>query len=83
MMQWRDYKRSPTDRFAAARPIFEMFNRNYSKYVIPSEYMSIDETLYPMRHQIAFRQYNSNKPHRYGLLLKSLNDARFPFTYKS
>ena len=35
-----------------------------------------------MRQQIAFRQYNPNKPHRYGLLLKSLNDARFPNTYK-
>ena len=36
-----------------------------------------------MRHQIAFRQYNLKKPHRYGLLWKSLNDARFPYTYKS
>ena len=36
-----------------------------------------------MRHQIAFRQYNPNKPHRYGLLVKSLNDARVLFTYKA
>ena len=36
-----------------------------------------------MRQQIAFRQYNPNKPHRYGLLLKSFNDARFPYTYKA
>ena len=36
-----------------------------------------------MRHQIAFRQYNPNKPHRYGMLIKSLNDSRFPFTYKA
>ena len=35
-----------------------------------------------MRHQIAFRQYNPSKPHRYGLLLKSLNDASFPYTCK-
>ena len=49
----------------------------------PSEYLSIDETLYLMRQQIAFRQYNPNKPRRYGLLLKSLNDARFPYTYKA
>ena len=26
---------------------------------------------------------NANKPHRYGLLVKSLNDARVPFTYKA
>ena len=36
-----------------------------------------------MRQQIAFRQYNPNKPHLYGLLLKVLNDARYPYTYKA
>ena len=36
-----------------------------------------------MRHQITFRQYNPNKPQKYGVLLKSLNDARFPYTYKA
>ena len=48
-----------------------------------SEYLAIDETLYPMKHQIAFRQYNPNKPHKYGVLLKSLNEARVPYTFKS
>ena len=48
-----------------------------------SEYLSIDKTLYLMRHQIAFCQYNSKKPYRYGLLWKLLTDARFPYTYKS
>ena len=38
------------DRFAAGSDIFEMFNKNCSKYVIPVEYLAIDETLYPMRH---------------------------------
>ena len=58
-----------------------MFNFNTSKLLLPSLYLSIDETLYPMRHQIALRQYNSSKP--YGLLLKSLNDASFPYTCKA
>ena len=73
----------PRDRFASSRPMFELFNANCSKYLVPSIYLTADETLYPMRHQIAFRQYNPNKPHKYGLLSKSLNDATFPFTYKS
>ena len=73
----------PTDRFAAYRPFWEMFNSNLSKPIFPSEYMTIDETLYPMRHQIAFRQYNPKNPHKYGLLAKSLIDARFPYTYKA
>ena len=41
------------DWFAATRPIFEMFNSNTCKYLLPSLYLSIDETIYPMRHQIA------------------------------
>ena len=63
--------------------LFEGFNKNCSKFFYPSEFLSLDETLYPMRHQTAFRQYNPKKPHRYGLLIKSLNDARVPFTYKA
>ena len=70
----------PTDRFAAMRPVWVLLNSNLGKYVAPSEYLTIDETLYPMRHQIAFRQYNPNKPHKHSVLLKSLNDARFPYT---
>ena len=72
-----------TDRFAAVREIWEIFNSNLSKHVAPLEYLLIDETLYPMRQQITFRQYNPNKPHLYGLLRKSLNDARFPHTCKA
>ena len=72
-----------TDRFAAARPLYELINSNCSKYYYLSEYFTIDETLYLMRHQIAFRQYKPNKPHQYGLLVKSLNDAELPFTYKT
>ena len=38
---------------------------------------------YILLHQIAFRQYNPKKPHKYAVLLKSLNDARFLYTYKA
>ena len=60
-----------------------MFDKNCSKYVIPAEYIAINETLYPMRHQIAFRQYNGKKPHKYILILKSIHDSCFHFTYKA
>lgn len=71
-----------TDRFAAAREITIIFNERMKSVLVPSEFLSIDETLYAMRHQIGFRQFNPNKPAKYGLLYKSLNDARFPFTYQ-
>ena len=36
-----------------------------------------------MRNQVAMKQYNPSKPAKYGLLFKSLNDGRFPYTYNS
>ena len=76
-------KNIPKDRFTSCCPMFELFNANCSKYLVSTLYMTTDETLYPMHHQIAFRQYDANKPHKYGLLCKSLNDTRFSFTYKT
>ena len=59
-----------SDRFAAFREILEHFNDNCTEMLVPGSYLSIDETLYPMRHQIAFRQYNPDKPAKYGLLIQ-------------
>ena len=33
----------PTDRFAAMRPVRELFNSNLGKYAAPSEYLTTDE----------------------------------------
>ena len=57
-------KKWPYDLFAAARLIFEMLSSNTSKYLSPSLYLLIDETLYPMRYQKALQQYNLSKPYR-------------------
>ena len=35
------------DRFTTIREFFEIFNRNCMNHVIPSEYLSIDETYIP------------------------------------
>ena len=45
--------------------------------------MSLDETLYPMRTRIGFKQFNSNKPAKYGLLFKSINACRYPYTFRT
>ena len=47
------------------------------------DYLSLDETLYPMRTQISFKQFNPSKPAKYGLLFKSVNAARYPYTFIS
>ena len=71
------------DRFAAIRELFEQFNKNSSKALVPEDFISLDETLYPTRNQFAFKQYNPDKPAKYGILFKSLNSARYPYTYIS
>ena len=71
------------DRFAAMRQIFIEYNKKFARALIPDNYLTTDETLYPMRNQILFKQYNPDKPAKYGMLYKSINSARYPFTHQS
>ena len=76
-------QRFQSDHFAAFREIYEMFNRKCSSTLQADEYLALDETLYGCRNQISFKQYNSSKPEKYGLLFKSINAVRYPFTFQS
>ena len=49
----------------------------------PDVYISLNETLYPTRAGVAFRQYNKDKPAKYGLLFRSINNAEVPYTCTS
>ena len=72
------------DRFAAFRKIFEEFNKNRGKFLVCNDYyLSLDETLYPTRTQISFKQFNPSKPAKYGMLYKSINACRYPFTFST
>ena len=71
------------DRFAAFRDFYEMFNERCSAVLHPDAYLALDETLYGCKNQIAFRQYNSSKPQKYGLLFKSINAVQYPYTFRS
>ena len=66
------------DCFAATREFFEVFNFQCITCLMPGDYLSLDETLYPMCTQISFKQYNPNKPAKCGLLLKAINAAYYP-----
>ena len=70
-MCWKEY------RLAAMRYVFEECNKNFAKVIVPDFYLSLEETLYPMRNQISFRQYNLDKPALYGTFYKSINSAAF------
>ena len=67
-----------SDRFAALTEMLEMLNTNFAKHVLPDDFLSLDETFYPMRVQISFKQFNLSKPAKYGLLFKSINAALYP-----
>ena len=75
--------RYPFDKFAAMREIFEAFNRNCGLALNPSDYLSLDDTLYPCHNKISFKQYNPNMPAKCGILYRSINSARFPYTYQT
>ena len=67
------------DRFAA----FEEFNKNCGKFLVLNNCLSLDETLYPTRTQISFKQFYPSKPAKYGMLYKSINACRYPFTFST
>ena len=69
------------DRFTAIRELLELFNNQCMTCIRAGDYLSLDETLYPMRTQVAFKQFNPSKPAKYGLLFKSINAARYPYTF--
>ena len=70
-----------TDTFACIRELFELMNEGNTKCRFPSPMLSVDETLYPYCGAIGFKQYNPNKPAKYGLLLRSLYDSTTTYTY--
>ena len=69
------------DLFTALRNIFESFNVNCATLRIPSEYLAIDEILDAYRGLVKLKQYNPNKPAKYGLLYRSISDSVVPYTY--
>ena len=82
-----DHTTHPTpwqlDRFAAFRKIFDEFNKNCGKFLVRNNYLSQDETLYPTRTQISFKQFNPSKPAKYVMLYKSINACSYPFTFST
>ena len=71
-----------SDKFACLRELFEMINEQNSKRRFPSPLLAVDDTLYPYRGSISFKQYyNPRKSAKYGLLYRSLCDSSVWYTY--
>ena len=58
-ISFNDHKTRSTpwqhDRFAAFRKIVEEFNKNCGKFLVPDDYLLLDDTLYPTSTQISFK----------------------------
>ena len=67
-----------TDKFACMRELFEDMNERNARMKYLSPLLAIDETLYPYRGHIGFKQYNPNKPAKYALLYR--NHSSIPYT---
>ena len=70
-----------TGKRACMRELFEDMNERNARMRHRSPLLAIDETLYPYRGHIGFKQYNPNKPAKYGLFYRSLCDSSLPYTY--
>ena len=68
-------------KFILIRDFFKQVNKGSATHCVPSAYLAIDETLYPCRGRVGIRQYNPNKPAKYGLLYYSLCDSLVQYTY--
>ena len=60
---------------------FENMNMQNAKRRSPSPLLAIEESLYPYHSAIGFKQYNPNKPTKYGLLYLILCDLSISYTY--
>ena len=59
-----------------------MMNERNAKCCYPSAFLALEETFYPYRGHIGFKQYNPNKPAKYGFIYRSLCDASVSYPFE-
>jgi hypothetical protein len=62
-------------KFAPMGAVYDMWEQRLSMPYIPSEHVTVDETLVPFRGRCSFKQYMPSKPAKYGLKFWCLCDA--------
>lgn len=76
-------ERVATNKAAAISEIFDTVIANSQTLYSPSEHVTIDEMLVPFRGRCSFRVYMPNKPHKYGLKVMCLTDAKTSYLYNA
>lgn len=71
------------DRLQKITPLIDMVRKSFQDAYIPGEYVCIDETLVPFRGRLKFKQYISNKPHKFGIkMLKLCTKGGYTYEFK-
>ena len=70
------------DKFCLMREVFTKFDRNLRRHYKPSDCLTIDETLVSYRGRCPFKVYMPTKPGKYGILVRSVADARSRYVWK-
>lgn len=76
-------QRKTTDKAAAVSQIFYKVINNSKKLYCVSEHVTIDEMLVPFRGRCGFRVYMPKKPHKYGIKIMCLTDAKTSYLYNA
>lgn len=75
--------RRPGDKFCLMREVFDIFDANLRRHIIPSENLTVDESLIKYRGRCPFRVYMPQKPGRYGILVRTVADAHSRYLWKA
>ena len=76
-------ERRKGDKFCIMREVFGIFDHNLRRHIIPSDDITIDESLIKFRGRCPFRVYMPQKPGRYGILVRTAADAHSRYLWKA
>lgn len=73
MLHVSDNKKAPPDdRLYKIQPLIDILLHKYNSALIPEQNICIDESIVPFKGRLKFRQFISNKRHRYGIKIFKL-----------
>lgn len=72
MLHFSDNTKESEDRLQKISPLVNKLQDSFQKYIVPGEYLCIDETLVPFKGRLKFKQYIANKKHKFGIKIVKL-----------
>lgn len=67
MLHFSDNTKESEDRLQKISPLVNKLQDSFKNYIVPGEYLCIDETLVPFKGCLKFKQYIANKKHKFDI----------------